>query len=631
MDSTDPRILSRDAPRRPASVDSISEIEERSLHLVDGKEFGLQQCVNAGCDSRKSAAPFRVTEDETAGVICITCGMVNQPGGKLMSDTGPTIKEAESDLGRTVAAHRREATDLYKDETMHERVKLEDACIAATRKGRIQDLTVNKSVLQSRLQEKLKVLDPAQRTDIASREQIASIQDRLLAIERRLQEQGLQPVSTPTPGTALALAQRRNLLKRKTALSSPPLEEQQQQQQQQEEEKNEAKRMKTDPDLADASKLLGIHEDLLQSLTAAQQQRREATQEYQKRRRELRNEEKLLVRSIDLENMTEQKTEMSMKDINKELAERKRVVEMEALAPRVDAVFVYMYRRLCNNAAAEYRTNPVHVAWYRRTLESIVEYKLHRRIEENKQLRDVERYTMHAIILTSWQETYPLSWSKVYPWFADYRILQAKEEVRIQLLKQAATTPTTTTTGTTSTPAPMNTGEDSDSSTVATPDICPRSIPRRESLEKELVEFASICAIPVNWEEQVRKITLATLQGLKVSTHQLEEQLHKQIDSCVRLYSSAEEGRGLKLFTPAVAAAACLRKVFAHKNFPLTIEIDKSYCIIREYKADHLRKRKSRARSTIGGQTCFEFKADFFADVTGAHKKEVAACLELLG
>ena len=356
---------------------------------------------------------------------------------------------------------------------------------------------------------------------------------------------------------------------------------------------------------------------------------------------------------------------------------RNRMVQ-DTLYPRVDALFEWVYvncilsdwtssapRALPPSVSRDYRVHDAHVSWFNRTLQFVVQYKSLLRDQSHKQMRNVELFAMHALIVASWQTANPLTWGTMQTALETY-LDSVNENAWQQQRDEAMRRYQSALVAAVRDPSlPLPVLPDAGSPGKAKP------LGRQSSLERTLYTFATALGVKGDWAALVRRLAVWYL--IQMQQRVYEQEVGEAVDKCVAVYQ--KHIRGLKQhdelqcqigllspsspyssssaaasaaasaadsdsdekspadakfmwqFSSAVAAAACVRKVMGNKYLKFN-EDEAVNCVVKTFKPSWAKKRQ-RPSVTKGGQPSMLIKASRFAQIAGVSERQVTACMHL--
>jgi hypothetical protein len=343
---------------------------------------------------------------------------------------------------------------------------------------------------------------------------------------------------------------------------------------------------------------------------------------------------------------------------------RRNKMVQDTLHPRVDALFDWIYvncilsdstssapRALPAAASRDYRVHDVHVSWFNRTLQYVVRYKTLRKDEQNRQMRNVELYAMHALIVASWETANPLTWGIMRPALETFLVGLGESEwlqQRDQAMHRYQTSLAAALRDSSMPPPPQP--------QVGSPSK-PKPLGRLSRLDRSLYEFATALGVKGDWGGLVRRLAVWFL--IQMQQRVFEHEVGEMVDRCVAVYkkqlrglqshdellcqlglqspstaassdSAGEPSREPKFlwqFSSVVAAAACVRKVMGNKYLKFN-EDEAVNCIVTTYKPSWAKKRQ-RPSVTKDAQPSMVIKASRFAEIAGVSERQVTACMKL--
>ena len=353
---------------------------------------------------------------------------------------------------------------------------------------------------------------------------------------------------------------------------------------------------------------------------------------------------------------------------------RRSKVVQDTLHPRVDELFSWVYvncilsdwtspHALDPRVSRDYRGHSAQVELFNRTLQYVVQYKSLLSVQLHKQMRNVELYAMHALIIASWQSATPLSWGTMHSALDAYLVSRSEKQWQEQRDKAMHRYQNEL----------LKAARDPAAKAPKVPDVGlpakPKSLGRTSNLDRTLYAVAKALNIQGDWAALVQRFALRFLIQLGQRAH--EQEVNEEVDKCVDVFnkhlrgvqdrdelrfqiglaeplpspspssaaaaaasssssSAAASPAGPRLmwqFSSAVAAAACVRKVMGSKYLPRDPDNEK-HCIVKEFKKTWAKKRP-RPSVTKDGQASMQIKAARFAHVAGVQGRLVTECMKL--
>ncbi len=292
----------------------------------------------------------------------------------------------------------------------------------------------------------------------------------------------------------------------------------------------------------------------------------------------------------------------------------------------------------------DFTANPSCLSWFNRTLQFLVQYKSELKSEQHQQMRNVELYSMHAIIAASWATHYPMSWGIMAKALASYQDTHSELEWDEQRRKRIALhNRAVEKAAAEELPAPAD--------LVIKPHKKSARVARQSKLDKQLLDVARVVGVKGDWPALVRSFAVSYLSQLG-HTRLYEEEVLEQVDKCISMFiahkrlgvchgfnelhaqigmyepaADSDEPRRMWQFSAPIAAISCVRKVMQDKFLPYD-EDEAKHCVVKSFKPQWAKKRSRPAPTKIS--VASKLKAARFAQVAGVSARDVTACMDLL-